>query len=338
MADKGGLSVLYKRWNDSGRKHSCRWITNGGLKSSKADLQIRDLAKLLSTRGPNLESELTPYADYLREGLAAETLKDAINFLTCLSVFSTGGDARSFRAQVIEEVARPILAELGVRPGLARATYEAVHALVVEAVKGFDPRVCNVTWYSGNDAVTFDIDKRKITRERLLKCLADHGIAVPTDNVFESKRRESAMLRKLRAGGLGPTVLAIAPQIRQQWYELEVLMRPDIPNQYGDELGRLRMEVAVCAGEAESKHRVAGTFYGTQMHRELSERLSRIADLGRIRLTKAELLGCAYQLTDECRIWWSDWFDIASDAPWAGAESRLGFGGRNFIQGELPFD
>jgi hypothetical protein len=54
LASRGGMAVLYKRWDESGRRHNCRWITNGGLKPG--DLQARNLAKLLSVRGPGFDS------------------------------------------------------------------------------------------------------------------------------------------------------------------------------------------------------------------------------------------------------------------------------------------
>lgn len=335
MAHRGGLAVLYKRWNESGRNHECRWITNGGLRSGK--LQARGLSNLLSTRGPDFGSGVAEYADYLQEGIEADTLEDATSFLASLTIFSTGGDARSFRAQVIEEVARPTLAQLGARPGLARATYQAVYALVLEAVQGLDPHTCDVNWYSGNEAVSFDFGRRRITRERLLECLVDNGIAVPPDSVAVSNKHASVMIRKLRAGGLGPTILAVAPRIRQQWYELEVCMRPDIPSLYGDELDRIRAEVAVCAGKAESKHRIPGRLYGVQMHDELSEQLSRAPQGTRIRPAPTELLGCAYQLTDECEIWWSDEFDTSADALWFQTKDQACPTGSSFIQEVLPF-
>jgi hypothetical protein len=247
MAGKGGLAVLYRRWKESGRKHSCRWVTNAGLRLG--DLQTRSLSNLLSVRGSDFESSIKYYAEYLQNGIAAETLADAIGFLASLTIFSTGGDARSFRAQIIDEVARPILEQLGARPGRARAAYQAVHGLVLEAVQGLDPHTCNVTWYSGDEAVSSDVSRRKITRERLAQCLADNGIAVPRESMPAPNGRETKMIRKLRAGGIGPTVLSVAPRIRQQWYELEICMRPDIPSLYGDELDRIRAEVGVCAGE-----------------------------------------------------------------------------------------
>lgn len=76
------------------------------------------------------------------------------------------------------------------------------------------------------------------------------------------------------------------------------------------------------------------------MHRELSDKLDNVSPSGRVRLTPAELLGCAYQLTDECEIWWSDQFDTTADAPWLSV-TDLGQSDvrqpRDPIQEELPF-
>jgi hypothetical protein len=289
-------------------------------------------------RGADFESNITKYAERMQDDISADTLDDAINFLSSLSIFTTGGDARSFRAQVIEEVARPILSQLGARPGLARTAYQAVHGLVLEAVRGLDPRECNVDWYSGDEAVISELARRKITRDRLIQCLADNGISVPQESMLSSIGHETKMIRKLRAGGMGPTVLSVAPRIRQQWYELEVTMRPDIPSLYGDEIDRIRAEVGVCAGEAELRHRTQGKLYGVQMHRELSEQLGSIAPNARIRPSSTELLGCAYQLTDECEIWWSDQFDPSDDAPWIVEQNQETSSSVAFTQEALPFD
>lgn len=331
LAKRGGLAVLYERWNQSGRKHTCRWITNAGLKPGESE--TRNLAELLSNHGDHFKAEVAHYTAKLGASLPTSSTDDIEEFLSSLTIFSTGGDARSFRSHVIEEVARPILAQLGVRPGLARRAYEAVHGLVLEAVKGFDPRTCNVTWYSGAEAIDADLEKRKITRERVLQCLVENGIAVSPDSIVGLRGAETAMIRKLRAGGLGPTVLAGAPRIRQSWYELEVYMRPTIPSPYGDDVTRIRAEVILLAGRAESKHRVAGNSYGTQMHRELGDCLNGMLHESRIRVTQSELLGCAYQLTDECEIWWSDSFDASKDAPWVSGEASPA----SAIQEELPF-
>jgi hypothetical protein len=334
MVDRGGLAILYKRWDNSGRHHKCRWITNAGLKTG--ELETRKLAELLSQPDTHLTSSIEQYARTLQPGIGATSLENVVEFLASLSLISTGGDAHSFRSQVIDEVARPILAQLGVRPGLGRAAYLAIHNLVLEAVQGLDHRECNATWYSGTEAADFGYNKRKITRERLVKCLSDHGIPVTSDKLPRSAGEESKMMRKLRAGGLGPTVLGVASRIRRRWYELEVTMRPDIPSEYGDEVDRVRAEVAAYAAKAESKHRAPGTSYGVQMHRELNDELDKASPSGRIRLTPAELLGCAYQLTDECEIWWSDQFDTATDAPWLRQNDVRE--SKDLIQEELPFE
>jgi hypothetical protein len=90
--------------------------------------------------------------------------------------------------------------------------------------------------------------------------------------------------------------------------------------------------------KAELRHRIQGKLYGVQMHRELSEQLSTVAQSTRIRPSSTELLGCAYQLTDECEIWWSDQFDTSGDAPWIGVQKQESSIGSSFTQEALPFE
>ena len=68
------------------------------------------------------------------------------------------------------------------------------------------------------EAAHFEYNKRKITRERLVKCLSDHGIPVTSDKLPRSAGEESKMMRKLRAGGTWPNGAGSRSKIRRRWY------------------------------------------------------------------------------------------------------------------------
>lgn len=313
LGDRGGFRTLYRRWEQSGRQHQCRWITNAGLRPGPG--QARRLAEIANS-GREVDSvyadDLRSFAVRLKSDVGATTEEDVSAFLAALEMVSTGGDEHSMQAQVIDEVARPILAELGISTAHARTAYSATLNLVWDCVRGLDPNFSS-GWLVGAPASDGERRRRTISVDRLLQHLRLSGVPIPTAYA-QSRSSESLMLRKLRAGRLGPTVLNSAPRLRQRWYELEAAYRSDLPGPIADEVARVRSEVAHRASLAESKVRVPGNFYGQSMYRELGDLLPEVAP--KIPAGPSELMGCALQLTDECRIWWSDPFDTRSEAVW----------------------
>jgi hypothetical protein len=318
LPKRGGLKVLYERWVASERWHACRWVTNGGLKTGSS--QTRELAALLAAHpSTGREQRLMSFAEGLTDAIEAEPT-DIASFLDALHMTSTGGDEFSMRAQVIETIARPVMQQLGVSPGLARTAYQAVHSLVAEAVLNLNPDEPDLPWMNGHNDADSDRLKRTITRERILDHLRERGIGIPPDAGIAGAQMVSTMIRKLKAGRLGPTVLASAPRFRRRWYELESLYKSDVPNPLQDELSRIRAEVLHRATIAEDRTRRPGEAYGAEMHHQLASLISLDGLNPLLPTSVPDLVGCVYQLTDECDIWWSDTFDPRYEAPWMSVE------------------
>ncbi|MBF8185985.1 hypothetical protein ITP53_09550 [Nonomuraea sp. K274] len=280
--------------------------------------QAGALAKLLD-RGSayiNFEDEIAHYASALQSGLGAEDAPSVIQFLRSLKISTTSGDEIGMRAFVIEEVARPILLRLGIQPALARAAYNAAFSLVEDAVQGLDPEVPNPIWASSENLLEVERGHRTLTRDRLIRALVDAGLPITSDTDTGGRLAISAMSRKLRAGCVGPTVTKSAPRLRRDWFEVEAAYRADVPTRFNDEVRRIRSEVANRAGIAESTTRMPGQTYGMKMHSELSKLLSDSGFKPNLPVGPPELMGCAYQLTDECEVWWSDEFNPSGEAPW----------------------
>jgi hypothetical protein len=332
---KGGFKVLYARWLASQRTNTCQWVTNGGFKVGEG--QTRGLAKVLAQKpGEREDGALDRYARSLQESIGAETFEDALAFLSALEMISTGGDEFSMRSLVIEDTARPTLERVGVPPGMARAAYQAAFDLVFEAVLGLDPHEPDVDWMVGRDALDHSKGVRMITRARFIAKLRQCGIPISDDLGAAGNASATLMTKKLRAGSLGPTVISSAPRLRRRWYEVEVSFRPDVPNPMADEVGRIRAEVLHRAGIAEMRTRGPGNSYGPAMHRELVELLADPLIQPRIPVGGPELVGCAFQLTDECEVWWSDIFDISGEAPWVNYLQSTKHGDAKPIASESP--
>jgi Cap4-like dsDNA endonuclease family protein len=127
---------------------------------------------------------------------------------------------------------------------------------------------------------------------------------------------ESTMTRKLRRGGLGPSTLASAGRWRALWYGHSAAHR-DIPGRE-EELDSLREWVQDQANRSEAAAIAADVDpYGAEMYEVLMDRLSPADKLPpgtRFEDSDVALLaGAAFQLTDECLVWWSPVFDMDDD-------------------------
>lgn len=119
---------------------------------------------------------------------------------------------------------------------------------------------------------------------------------------------ETTMPRKLIDGGLGDSTVETAQRRRRSWFSHRARYR-DIPHRQ-EELNSLTEWVQDEANAAESVALDSGEVpYGRVMHREL---ITRLRDRDALPSgTRAEdsdpalLSGAAYQLTDDCSVWFS---------------------------------
>lgn len=119
---------------------------------------------------------------------------------------------------------------------------------------------------------------------------------------------ETTMTRKLVAGGLGPSTVETAQRRRRLWFS-QVAQFRDIPHRQ-EELASLTEWVQDQANAAESAALDSGKDpYGRLMHDKLIERLSDRDALPAGTPTDdsdpALLSGAAYQLTDDCSVWFT---------------------------------
>jgi hypothetical protein len=119
---------------------------------------------------------------------------------------------------------------------------------------------------------------------------------------------ETTMTHKLVAGGLGPSTVETAQRRRRFWYSHVTQFR-DIPHRQ-QELASLAEWVQDQANAAESSALDSGKEpYGRLMHGKLIERLQNLdalpAGTPPEDSNPALLSGAAYQLTDDCSVWFS---------------------------------
>lgn len=313
----GGLAVLYSRWAETGGQHACRLATNAGFFHRAGD--ARDLQRLLETAPSEDDSALEAFAERLAEPLGAPDRATGRRFLASLRFVRVAADATAVDAVGIEH-ARRVLERAGHGQMSARAAYLAAVRLVREAVAGCDASGPPSTWLFAQEALQATRVSRTVTWARLREALFAAGVPVADGGPAEAAAGgDNVMGRKLRAGGLGPSALSAAPRLRQRWYAAECRYGSGLPAGADDPIEKAKASVAAHALGAEASSRAAGSQYGPQMYLELESRLRTVETEFRS-IGPDDLMGCAFQLTHDCSVWWSDEFDPSTEAPWvAGA-------------------
>lgn len=321
LAGAGGLAVLYARWDAAGRKHRCRMATNAGFAPQAGD--ARDLKRLLDAGASADDVEIKVYAESLAGALGAPDDETAARFLASLRFVSYGADGYAIAARGVEH-ARSVLERTGYDQGYARVAYDVAVGMVKQAVVSCDPVAPPSGWLFGDEAADAIRAARTITWELLKAALTTVGVPVAAPySSSPTAGGDTVLGRKLRAGGLGPSALTNAPRLRQQWYTTECGFRSDLPSRLGDPVEATRSAVVAQASGAEAVSRSPGVRYAPQMYLELERRLGTVVSEFRWVGTD-DLIGCAYQLTDECAVWWSDEFDTSLEAPWTRPQSSEG--------------
>jgi len=128
---------------------------------------------------------------------------------------------------------------------------------------------------------------------------------------------ETTLTKKLRRGGLGPSVLGTAGQRRALWYAHRARYR-DIPHRE-EELDSLEEWVQDQANLAETAAREKDIdTYGADMFQLLTRSLSSPEAVPRATRPEdsnpALLSGAVFELTDACSVWWSQIFPLDDDA------------------------
>lgn len=259
-----------------------------------------------------LTAQSQRFVTYFSDALSVDEAA-ARAFLASLLLISTGADSRTVGQYVRERMCRPTLELLGMSKTQTDRLYSTIEQAVTEAARalpGEDP----ATWESLERSMRATRDHRTLTRERLAALLEQAGVTVTSG---PAKSQQTVMARKLRAGGVGTSARANAIRLRRDWYEIEASFREDLPASFVDEVERARAAVQAAAEEAEASAReTGGVFYGARMHSRFARAAQGIADGVSLPVRREDILGCAYQLTDECTVWWSDEFDTSADAPW----------------------
>jgi hypothetical protein len=310
----GGLAHLFSRWRDTGKRSRCLLATNAGLKDG-----ARELADACAGRD---EAAITPIAGRVAKGLGAADPAEAVAFLRVLTIEAELPSRNDITAANLHSYVRPALVEAGINPAVAEDAYEAVVQAIETASRERLAGTHTLLEYIANpDRLREDVARRRILESRTVTV---DGVRLAVSRAGAVKRpllapkmitTSTRLVRKLQAGGFGPTHIESAQRLRAAWTEFEALYRPDLPD-VDDQLGDVRSRVQAGAADAEDealRSRSPGQPYGLLMYDAVRRRI-RVDLLGvpaALPVDDRLLEGLVYQLTDECPVWWSEQFDLS---------------------------
>jgi hypothetical protein len=299
LADDGKLGHLLDTFQRAGGEIDCCFESNRA--NTVADLfseeavcgPLRDdLAQRLSATRADIDAFLSrltfsPAMPHRRDIESAFATRYATGALDALGITLSPSAAISLARDLVANASAERL-EVEIEARVLVATPADRPALVAEAV----------------------LAARRVTDQDLSEALRAAAIArTPSLNASATAaENETTMTRKLIAGGLGPSTVETAQRRRRYWFTHVTQFR-DIPHRQ-QELASLTEWVQDQANAAESAALDSGKDpYGRLMHDTLIERLHDRDALPAGTLAEdsapALLSGAAYQLTDDCSVWFS---------------------------------
>ncbi|GAA1312588.1 hypothetical protein Psi02_77130 [Planotetraspora silvatica] len=279
----------------------------GGKESTKRRGRRQDSRQL------RIDEQLDPAVTALRNEMC--------QFLACLQIESDLPPRSYISSHNILKLMAPALVDLGRDDADAEACYNTLLPKIEQANRDHDSQPRSMAAYLANPRrLAFDsqmiekIGRRTLTRTDVKNCLVSrHSAGVRLTSLPASPTvnlRSSRLVKKMQAGGLGPTAVNAAVRLRSHWIAAWAEFRTDLPGDAA-ELADLKARVAHLAALAEAETRPAES-YGVEMNRLLAT-LLHPEKLGRqfpMRLDPLHLLGLAYELCDECLIWFSEPFEL----------------------------
>lgn len=313
LCSDGGLATLRQRWDDCGRPAECRLVTNAGL-----DPKAKALKEACARSDHN---EISAQAVDLCSRLQCTT-EEAAAFLRCLRIEDGVADKSDIRASNIERYAVAMVTHLGMANSVAWGAYDAVVQLVESAARGSShqqPVVGSWVLSAANaldeaNLIRAEMSSRIIRPDQVrFTVLGSATAAVPLLRPGRGASGvETRLTKKLRAGGVPETMVNSARRSRRAWTEYEAKMTAPLPAVGGADLvDDLRTRVLHAAGIAQVEAQIGGGKYGSEMLKILNSSAGAIArDLSSsVAVDPIHLMGLAFNLTDQCEIWWSEPFD-----------------------------
>jgi hypothetical protein len=330
----GGVLHLFDRWLALGRTPSCRLVTTGGLANdARSVMEVAQAFADGTPDGPDSDAIMTKVvaavahargmhvneageADHdIGPDEAGETTGDRetlAGFLGMLRIEHSRPSREHVTLMAPGAYAQPVADKLSV-PSAADAIWSAVLGLVRERMRAAGPRRRGLlpTVLGARNEPGYET--RTIT---LFDVTVAVGVAIENQSGFGSlprRIRTSRVAIKMATGGCSDNTVERAEELRRQylqyWREVEATPSVD-PVQRRVENDLLRV-----IDEATEVVRLDGQGWGSALWRELQARLDDAVAENRSHGLDADLLlGGISELTNGCKAWFSDAFDVDAEA------------------------
>jgi hypothetical protein len=311
LCEDGGLKHLFHRWSQLGESVTCRLQTNEHMRTGKDEpAALRDAC---AAHDP---AERARWAKLLSKHLGTNDLLAIERFLSVLVIEDRQPDRHTIHTFHVAEVMPQLVGRLSLEGSTVIEAYEDIRTLALDASS--EPGR-EVIFEALADPAALSLDSQKartlaaktLDRTRVLEALTKRrGPKVLLSARLDATPARTRLVKKLEAGGAGPTGMRSAQRLRANWSNYESAWSPELPGQ-DDVLEHLRTMVVRFAGEAEGATRRPGEHYAAAMTDRLTALLaeSDLHQQGRGPLTTELLLGLAFDRTEACEIYWSDPFD-----------------------------
>jgi hypothetical protein len=312
LVDDGGLKTLCSRWRDARGGVRCTLETNAGMRPGRNEPGgLRDaLASEDAASMAEWASRLAPLLDVDEH--------EALEFLRYLKIDDRLPGRAEIRAVNLQDHLRPAAPQLRLAPTELDAAYDRIVTVVETASRdgGAGDSVAgllaNPDRLRGDLQLQETIARRTVDRTRLLGALRPAAPLVTLSLARGGSHRETVLVKKLRRGNVGPTAIQSARNLRSSWLKLRETWSTGLPGDR-EAVEDLAARILIAAQRAERAARNTGAPWGDQMNAFLQDELT-VANVGihPFVFDDHHLVGFAYELAEQCRIWFSDEFDVTS--------------------------
>ncbi len=288
----GGLRHLFDRWRASDERAQCKLMTNAGLKTGRSEA-----AALQSCHDAAIRRHC---AELIAPKVGATDCSVAERFLAALKVIAELPKRDDLRAQIMHTHLPELASAAGWTAEEARDYFAAIESTVFQAAAS-DVRAESRSLsclFPQSTAEARARARKTVDRDAIARCLAE-----------TREKSTSVLVQKLEQGGLRPNDVEHCKATRLRWLSHSLRWDLDLPELPGHALADLRYELLGLARDAQNAQEHGAAPYAVAMRTDLEGRIAD-ADLpGRYRLSLEQLLGLAYEMTDQCHIWWSERFE-----------------------------
>jgi hypothetical protein len=261
---------------------------------------------------------LARWAEKLAPLLAVDEAAAAA-FLRDLKVDDGLPGREQIRAVNLQDHLRPAANGLRIAASEVEDVYERIVAVVEKASRDGEVGQSVAALLASPDRLRQDVQlqetiaRRTVDRELLLLALRPPMPAVPLTLARSSSAQETILVKKLRRGDVGPTAIQSARNLRSSWLKLRATWSTGLPGDR-EAVEDLAARIVIAAQGAERVARQDGNPWGDRMNGLLQQELT-VANIGRHAYVVDDhhLAGFAYELTEQCRIWFSEEFDVRAD-------------------------